>query len=297
MASSPVVAAHGHLTEAVDELSAACAPTATADDLLSVLTIGEGGGAAAGSDRRSRGGRLVAARNVRRAGISQRGHGRRGPHGLGSRRGAAPGKRSGAGMSPHRSGWSRLARAVARDGAAVRHGSSEFAARRGDHASAGWPVRAAVGAHGVVKRRGRAGGPRRPVHALGVVGMGLPTGRHAGPGRTRARRPPAGSGQRGAPAALPWPSRWHTEGAFRRRRDVRRDRRGGRRAGPSHRLRGPTHASATAGRSARRRVRVRARPRRRAFLWRTAPTPERARAAGGSGEPGPRRRVWISAAR
>jgi hypothetical protein len=42
MASSPVVAAHGHLTEAVDELSAACAPTATADDLLSVLTIGEG---------------------------------------------------------------------------------------------------------------------------------------------------------------------------------------------------------------------------------------------------------------
>ena len=42
MTSSPVVAAHGHLTEAVDELSAACTPTATADDLLSVLTIGEG---------------------------------------------------------------------------------------------------------------------------------------------------------------------------------------------------------------------------------------------------------------
>jgi hypothetical protein len=42
MASSPVVAAHGHLTDAVDELSAACTPTATADDLLSVLTIGEG---------------------------------------------------------------------------------------------------------------------------------------------------------------------------------------------------------------------------------------------------------------
>jgi hypothetical protein len=30
------------LTDAVDELSAACTPTATADDLLSVLTIGKG---------------------------------------------------------------------------------------------------------------------------------------------------------------------------------------------------------------------------------------------------------------
>jgi 5-methylcytosine-specific restriction protein A len=34
--------AHRHLTEAVEELSAACTPAATADDLLSVLTISEG---------------------------------------------------------------------------------------------------------------------------------------------------------------------------------------------------------------------------------------------------------------
>ena len=42
MVSSPVKSAHSRLTEAVDGLSAACTPTATADDLLSVLTIGEG---------------------------------------------------------------------------------------------------------------------------------------------------------------------------------------------------------------------------------------------------------------
>lgn len=40
--SSPVTSAHCRLTEAVDELSAACTATANADDLLSVLTIGEG---------------------------------------------------------------------------------------------------------------------------------------------------------------------------------------------------------------------------------------------------------------
>jgi len=39
---SPVTSAHSRLIDAVDELSAACTPTATADDLLSVLTIGEG---------------------------------------------------------------------------------------------------------------------------------------------------------------------------------------------------------------------------------------------------------------
>ena len=42
MVSSPVKSAHSRLTEAVDGLSAACTPTASADDLLSVLTIGEG---------------------------------------------------------------------------------------------------------------------------------------------------------------------------------------------------------------------------------------------------------------
>ena len=42
MISSPVKSAHSRLTEAVDELSAACTPAATADDLLSVLTLGEG---------------------------------------------------------------------------------------------------------------------------------------------------------------------------------------------------------------------------------------------------------------
>ena len=42
MASSPVVAAHQRLTEAVDELSVACSPTADSDDLLSALTVAEG---------------------------------------------------------------------------------------------------------------------------------------------------------------------------------------------------------------------------------------------------------------
>ncbi len=42
MLSSAVKTAHSRFADAVDELSAACTPTATADDLLFVLTIGEG---------------------------------------------------------------------------------------------------------------------------------------------------------------------------------------------------------------------------------------------------------------
>jgi Domain of unknown function (DUF222) len=42
MASPPVVAAHSHLVEAVDELSAACTPAAVQDELLSVLAVSEG---------------------------------------------------------------------------------------------------------------------------------------------------------------------------------------------------------------------------------------------------------------
>ena len=42
MPGSPVVAAHERLTDAVDELFAACTPAAASDDLLSALTIAEG---------------------------------------------------------------------------------------------------------------------------------------------------------------------------------------------------------------------------------------------------------------
>jgi hypothetical protein len=42
MVGSPVSTAYRQLTEAVEGLSAACTPAATADDLLSVLTIGAG---------------------------------------------------------------------------------------------------------------------------------------------------------------------------------------------------------------------------------------------------------------
>jgi uncharacterized protein DUF222 len=42
MASSPVAAAHSHLVEAVDELSAAGTPAAVEDELLSVLAVSEG---------------------------------------------------------------------------------------------------------------------------------------------------------------------------------------------------------------------------------------------------------------
>ena len=227
-------------SEAVDALSAACAPAATADERFP-CSPWRRGGAAAGSDRRRRRGRLAAAGNVRRAGLSQRGHGVGGSDGLGSRRGPAPGERRRAGLPPHRAGWSRL---PARLPATAEQFATGAASLR--HVDVITRVLASPAARrfspgGVVGRRGRAGGPRRPVHALGVAGVGHAAGRHVGPGRTRARRPAAGSGQRGAPAALPRPTRRHPEGAFRRRRDVRRDRRGGGCAGPPRRLRRPTH--------------------------------------------------------
>jgi len=40
--SSPVVAVHCHLVQAVDELAAACTPAAAEDELLSVLAVSEG---------------------------------------------------------------------------------------------------------------------------------------------------------------------------------------------------------------------------------------------------------------
>jgi len=150
-----------------------------------------------------------------------------------SRRGAAPGGRRGTGLPPHRPGWSRAAREVAPDGTAVHDGGCGLAACRGDRAGAGRPVRAAVVAYGLVGCRSRAGRPHRSVHAVGASGVGQPTGRDARPGRTRARRPPPGAGERGTAEALPRPGRRHAQGAFRRRRDVRRDRRGGRCPGPT----------------------------------------------------------------
>ena len=289
MGSSPVVAAHERLTGAVDELSVACSPAANADDLLSVLMVAEGA-----ARRLDQVVVAVVADLLRRGTFAERGY-----HNavtavadlMGWDRAEARRRVSAAEQVCPRTGLdgaalpARLpatAQQFATGAASLRHVEVITRVLAGPSAQRLSPTV-------VVGCRGRAGRPRRPVHAVGVAGVGQPTGRHAGPGRTRARRPPAGAGERGAAAALPRQARWHAEGAFRRRRDVRRDCRGGRRAGPSHRRRRPAHAGAAAGRSARRRVRVRTRSRRCARLRRTAPTPERARAAGGSGEPGPRR--------
>ncbi len=82
---------------------------------------------------------------------------------------------------------------------------------------------------------GRGGGPARregrPVHPVGAAGLGHGAGRGAGPGRRGARRPACGRGERAAPDPIAVRGR-EDQGPVRRRGDVRRDRRGGRRQGP-----------------------------------------------------------------
>ena len=234
MASSPVVAAHGHLTEAVDELSAACTPTATADDLLSVLTIGEGV-----ARRLDQIVVAVVADLLRRGTFAERGY------------------RNAVTAVADLVGWDRAE-------ARRRVSAAEQVCPRTGLDGAVLPARLtataerfAAGAaslrHVEAIRRVLAGPSAQRLSPTVWSGAEAELAAHADrytpsellewgsrlvdtldqDGPEPDDRPPEPVNE-GTAEALPRQARRHAEGAFRRRRDVRRRRRGGRRPRPSH---------------------------------------------------------------
>ena len=169
----------------------------------------------------------------------------------------------------------------------VRRGGGEPAARRRDRPGAGQPGGAAARAELWAGAEAELAAHTDQYTPAELLEWGTRAGRHAGPGRARARRPPAGSGERAAPAAVSAadPAARSRATSTTPRCSTRSPRWWTRTPGPPTPTTDRTRRAA--GRGAGRRVRLRARPRRCARLRRTAPTPERAGAAGGPGEPGP----------